>query len=180
MKFSVLIRAFLVIAMIFATSNAVLSQKDKYPTEVFGLGASLGSMGGVGALGIYAISPDMHLGVNFGFYFQTGSGIIRSQSFMEFFPHVKYFIAEPLRNLRPFLLGGLRVSTRTESYKTQFQEDATRIVTSTGLAIYAGGEWQALSSVSLFAGVLIVAVDIDPTIITFGAGPAFIGIMFYL
>lgn len=180
MKNSLLTKSIAFLLVIFALHYIGFSQKEKYPNEVFGLGASVGSLGNLGVVGVYAINPDVHLGVNFGFYLETGSGVIKTNTYMEFLPHIKYYIAEPMRSLRPFALGGLRVSTRTETYKDQFQVDKTRIVTSTGLAIYLGGEWHAISSVSLFGGVQAISLDIDPMIFRVGVGPAFFGIMFYL
>ncbi len=180
MKSSLLIKALALFIIILSVTYPGFSQKEKYPNEVFGLGVSLGSMGNYGVVGVYAIDPDIHLGLNFGFYLETGSGVLKTNTYMEFLPHIKYYIAEPIRSLRPFALGGLRVSTRPESYKDEFDVDQTRIVTSTGFAIYAGGEWQAISSVSIFAGLQVITLDIDPTIFRFGVGPAFFGIMFYL
>ena len=181
MKFSTLIRFLTIFAIIVVSLNVSLAQKtDKVPVEQWGVGVALGSIGGVGINGVYALNPEFHLGVLFGFYYQGGSESVNSQTYLEFAPYAKMFVMEPIRNLRPFIMGAFHVSTRTESYKGTFQTDETRTVTSTGLAVMPGAEWFPYSSIGLYGGLTFLALDFDPTIFTIGIGPAFIGIEWFL
>lgn len=178
MKISTALKSVLFALILIGISVTATAQEKKYPNEVFGLGGSIGGYGGVGAIGAYAINQDFHLGANFGFFFQTADG--ESQTFLNFAPFGKLYLCEPMRSLRPWGMASFGVSTRTESYKTQFQEDATRTVTSTGIQAALGGDWQPVSSVTVFAGVNVIGLDFDPTIFSIGVSSTFLGIIFWL
>lgn len=186
---SLTLRILALATLFIIATGTVFSQETKTETKStapthqegdFGLGVTLGSLGDAGVIGLYYINADFQIGAKFGAYYQMGSESVDDEMFLTFAPFAKFSIMEPIRKLKPFVKGAFVVSTTSESYTNIYQQEETRTVTSTGLNFFFGGDWEALSSVTLTTGISVLSFQFDPSVITIGVGQAYLGVIFFL
>ena len=164
--------------LMFVDANA--QSKTKLPSDDYGLGIALGAVGNLGGEFVYALEEGIHIGTFLGFSYDTGTELTSSKTFMYFSPFAKFFVLEPIRHFRPFILAQFVVSTQSESFKDKYDVESTRTVTFTGMYGSVGAQWFPYSSIGVYAGIVIVKMDFDPFKGVFGIGDAFIGIEWYL
>ncbi len=178
-------KRFFVIIFLFSHLSlfSVLSQeaKPRVPNQSWGIGAELQTSDIFGGTLAYAINPDMHIGLNFGFIFDGGSEGSGSSTYLSFGPYFKFFLPEMrIRSFYPFIKAQFLVSTESVSYKDPFtQTTKRRTETETKLIGYFGSEWFPISSLGIYGGIRAIELNLDPFSIRLGIGYPTIGIEWF-
>lgn len=155
--------------------------KPRVPNQSWGIGPELQTSDIFGGTLAYAINPDIHIGLNFGFIFDGGSEGSGSSTYLAFGPYLKYFLPEMrIRSFYPFIKGQFLVSTESISYKDPFtQTTKRRTDTETKLIGYLGSEWFPISSLGIYGGIRVIELNLDPFSIRFGIGTPTLGIEWF-
>lgn len=175
------LRIALVLVIALSCVNPLMAQKSssKVPVENIGIGASIGSVGGLGGSFAYALQENLHVGSYFGLDFITGDG--DSQSFLLFAPYAKLYVFEPIRNFRPFAMAQFVFETRSMPHTDTYTgEIKYKSESNSALCINFGGQWFPYSSVGVYAGVRFIGFNFDPTEFSIGIGDTFLGIEWFL
>jgi hypothetical protein len=182
MKYSKLIALFFV-AFLFTFAAYSQDEAKKVPYDQFGAGVLLAndfvnrgatSYGGTLA---YALDPDMHIGTQLAFIFDSGED--NSVTYFLIAPYFKYFFT-PIKSFRPFAQFCFQVQSipnRVQDTKTYKWSDGTK--TSTSIAISGGAEWFPYKSVGVYAGIQAINLYFSPTRYIIGTGNAFMGIEWF-
>ncbi len=179
MKISNFVKLLMVVCIIgFVAQQADAQKTDKVPYESFALGVAVGGVGGVGGAMNYAINENVHVGGYLGFYYDSGRDD-DSETFLYFSPYGKFFIMEPIRNLRPFILAQFVVSTLSAEITNVFGS-TTVTETSTGIIGSIGAEWFPYTSIGVYGGFNVISLYLDPVQFQGGLGHAFLGVEFYV
>ncbi|MGQ9820099.1 MAG: hypothetical protein ACUVQ1_09300 [Candidatus Kapaibacteriales bacterium] len=173
----------LVIFLIFSNSFGQES-KFKVPYENFGAGAQLEfgllSSDIFGGTLTYAVNPDMHLGLNLGFLFDSGDKNLESSTYLTFGPFLKYFITNlKIKSFYPFIKGQFLVANQSVSYKDVFNQTQRRSETHTKILAAFGSEWFPISSLGIYASIRVLEFQLDPTRFFIGTGPVSLGIEWF-
>lgn len=166
------------------SSSFAQETKMKVPFENFGAGAQLEfgllSSDIFGGTLSYAVNSDIHLGLNFGFLFDTGDKDIGSSTYLTFGPYLKYFLSQmKVKSFFPFLRGQFLVSNQSVSYKDVFNQTQKRSETHTKLLAQFGSEWFPISSLGIYASIRVIEFQLDPVRLFLGTGPVSIGIEWF-
>ncbi len=171
--------------ILFLSSLASFSQetKLKMPFESFGVGVELQSPDILyGGTLSYAMNYDVHLGVNFGLYFDGGAQGSGSSTFLNFGPYVKYFLSSiRVKSFFPYLKGQFLVSTISIPTYDVFAQKWNRLTeTHTKFVVFFGSEWFPLSSMGIYGGVKGFELQLDPVRFLIGTMNVTLGIEWFL
>lgn len=170
--------------LIIYTSVIAQESKVKVPYENFGVGAQLEfgllSSDIFGGTFSYAVNPDLHIGLNFGFLFDTGDKDLGSSTYLTFGPYLKYFIPQwKIKSFYPFIKGQFLVANQSISYKDNYNKTQRRSETHTKLLGAFGSEWFPIPSLGIYASIRVIELQLDPARFFFGTGPVSIGIEWF-
>lgn len=157
--------------------------KMKMPFESFGVGVELQSEDILyGGTLSYAMSSDIHLGVNFGLYFDGGAEGSGSSTFLTFGPYMKYFLSNMrIKSFFPYLKGQFLVSTTSVPTYDVFSQKWRRVTeTETKLIVFVGSEWFPISSMGIYGGMRAFEIQFDPTRLRIGTMSVTLGIEWFL
>lgn len=174
------------VLFLFIISTYCFAQdsKIKVPYENFGVGAQLefGLLASdiFGGTLSYALNPDMHIGLNFGFLFDSGDKDLGSSTYLTFGPFLKYFITNlRMKSFYPFIKGQFLVANESVSYKDVFNQTQRRSETHTKILAAFGSEWFPISTLGIYASIRVLEFQLDPTRFFIGTGPVSIGIEWF-
>jgi hypothetical protein len=157
--------------------------KVKMPFESFGIGVELQSEDILyGGTLSYAMNSDIHLGVNFGLYFDGGAEGSGSSTFLTFGPYMKYFLSNMrIKSFFPYLKGQFLVTTTSVPTYDVFSQKWRRVTeTGTKLILYVGSEWFPISSMGIYGGMRAFEIQFDPTRLRIGTMSVTLGIEWFL
>ncbi|MCX6140590.1 MAG: hypothetical protein NTX15_07165 [Candidatus Kapabacteria bacterium] len=130
------------------------------PDQAFGIGASIGWYGNGGHL-VYAISPAIHVGTQFGLLISDGS------TQLTFAPYGK-FLFKGTKELKPFLIGQFAIQSNSATNVTS--------ATSTGLTFGGGAEYFITSNFGIFAQIAVLSIPFNTgSVVSFGIATPAIG-----
>ncbi|MEJ5285881.1 MAG: hypothetical protein WHV60_01555 [Bacteroidota bacterium] len=175
---------FAIFVLILSLATFSLNAQEtrvKVPNQNWGVGVQLETHDIYGGTLAYAINPDMHIGLNFGFYFDSGEKDLKSSTFLVFGPYFKYFLSEMrMRSFFPFIKAQFLVSTESISYKESSTQKTTRTTnTETKIMGIFGSEWFPISSLGIYGGIRVLELNLDPFKVILGVGYPMIGIEWF-
>jgi hypothetical protein len=172
-----------IILILFVSTISAFSQeaKVKVPNQNWGVGVELQTHDIFGGTLAYAINPDMHIGINFGFLFDGGAEGSGSSTYLTFGPYFKYYLPQMrIRSFFPFIKAQFLVSTESVSYKDAFTQKTKRTTnTETKLIGFFGSEWYPISSLGIYGGIRAIELNLDPFQVIIGIGYPTIGIEWF-
>jgi hypothetical protein len=174
----------LALVLFFFSIVGALSQetKAKLPDQIWGVGVEIQKEDIFGGTLAYALNPDMHIGLNFGFLFDGGAEGSGSSTYLTFGPFFKYFLTQwKVRSFYPFVKAQFLVSTESVSYMDPFtNKTKRRNETQTKLIGFFGSEWFPISSLGIYGGLRVVELQFDPTRFIIGLGNVTIGLEWFV
>lgn len=173
-----------IVAVVFAFSATNTFAQDQTPTNVpnqqMGLGVQLQSPQDIGVVGSYALSPQMHIGVQFGLAYDTGydvGGITYKGGLnFNFSPFLRYYL-NASGNFKPFLMGGANITST--SVHVASSVGGGSVSTSKdylGINLGGGAHWFPYKSVGVYAGINVIQFDTDNSQMLIGVGSPVLGI----
>lgn len=176
--------SFFAFLMLFAYFAAFSQEtKMKTPFESFGVGVELQSEDIIyGGTLSYAMNSYIHIGVNFGLYFDGGAEGSGSSTFLTFGPYMKYFLSDMrVKSFFPYLKGQFLVSTTSEpTYDVSSQKWRRITETNTKLILFVGSEWFPISSLGIYGGMRALELQLDPVKFRIGTMFVTLGIEWFL
>lgn len=157
-------KVFLVLmAAVMMSGAATMSAQS--PSEAFGIGASLGWFGAGGHV-VYAISPAIHVGTQFGLLISDGS------TQLTFAPYGK-FLFKGTKELKPFVIGQFAIQSNSAS--------TAGSATSTGITFGGGAEYFITSDFGIFAQIAVLNIPFNTgSVVSFGIATPAIGVEWFL
>lgn len=174
----------LIVVLSFSFVSNTLAQEGeaktaKVPNESFGLGIQLQNPQEIGVVGSYAFTPDLHIGTQIGFSYDTGYDLGNNFKYdgglnFNFAPFVKYFF-ENTNNFKPFVMAGATISS------TSIMVSVSGVPVSTkddkvNIHVTAGGQWFPYKTVGVYAGFRFLDMDTDNSQMFIGVGKPILGI----
>ncbi|MFY8161074.1 MAG: hypothetical protein ACOVNU_07065 [Candidatus Kapaibacteriota bacterium] len=175
----------LLVVLTFSTLNNGFAQDGeakvaKVPNQTFGLGIQLQNPQDIGAVGTYAFTTDLHIGVQFGVSYDGGYDIGTNFKYdggmnFNFAPFVKYFI-ESSSNFKPFISGGAIISSTSVLINSGGSVPVTTTDDRTIVHITPGAQWFPYKTVGVYAGFRFFEMDTDNSQMVIGIGRPVLGI----
>ncbi|QLH54177.1 MAG: hypothetical protein CH6_2891 [Candidatus Kapaibacterium sp.] len=175
---------FAIFVLILSLATFSLNAQEtrvKVPNQNWGVGVQLETHDIFGGTLAYAMNPDMHIGLNFGFLFDGGAEGSGSSTYLTFGPYFKFFLSEMrMRSFFPFIKAQFLVSTESVSYKDPFTQKTKRTTnTETKIMGIFGSEWYPVSSLGIYGGIRVLELNFDPFQVILGIGYPMIGIEWF-
>lgn len=173
---------FIGLMFLFATFISLNAQGDRVGLESQGgIGIQVGGEATIGGHAFYYLTPDMSIGVHFGFTFDGGDSRAKATTAMLFAPYFNYYFTKLTNTIWLFGQGCFVVNSGTYSeYNPNTAKYETISRTGTAFNINLGAEWRLTSTSNFYAGFNFLNLNLDPTRIKGGLGGPFIGVNFVI